>query len=193
MAKKKKPTAPHLLISSEEGLVSAINVYVDSRISLLRKKTKQAKELSELKAAHVAATKTLDAEILSLETGIQLFCETHRKVLLPDEEKAKSRDFGNAVVGFRITPFSVEKLLSEDTWDRIAERLDALEWAAEKYVRTTLAVDKEALLKCRADLTPEQLGQAGIKFARGEQFFIDPDSTLLEAARKPVEESEVAA
>jgi phage host-nuclease inhibitor protein Gam len=190
--KKKKPTAPHLLISSEEGLVSALNLYVDSRISLLRKKTKQAKELAEMKSLHAEGTRGLDAEILGLETGIQLFCETHRKVLLPDEEKAKSRDFGNAVVGFRLNPHAVEKLVDKDTWERVAERLDALDWA-EKFVKTTIEVDKSELLKCRADLTADQLAEAGICFAQGETFFIEPDSALLEAARKPVTESEVAA
>jgi phage host-nuclease inhibitor protein Gam len=191
MAKKKKPTAPHLLISSEEGLVSALNLYVDSRISLLRKKTKQAKELADLKAAHADATKALDTEIIGLETGIQLFCETHRATLLPDEEKSKSRDFGNAVVGFRLNPYAVEKRLTNDTWERIAERLDALEWA-EKFVQTTVEVDKSELIKCRGELTEAQLAEAGIRFAQGETFFIDPDTALLEAARKPVE-SEAAA
>jgi len=192
MSKKKKEIKPHVVIATELGLEAAINRYVDLSLSLLRRKAKQERELAELKAKHADANREEGEEALSLESGIQLFCETHRKLILPDEEKKKSREYGNAVVGFRTNPPSVAKIVEKDTWTRIAERLDALEWG-ERFVVTELSVNKEELLTCRADLTAEQLADAGIRFAQGETFFLEPNSDLLEAARKPVTESEVAA
>lgn len=189
--KKKKATAPHAVIVSETALEAAINQYVDSSLALLRRKAKQEKELAALKAEHDLANKADELQILSLEAGIQLFCMTQRTALFPDETKAKSKEVGNATVGFRTNPHAVSLIVKKDTWERVAERLSALEWG-EDYVETKLSVNKEGLLKDRADLSEDQLRQAGIEITQGETFFIDPKSELLEAARRPVE-SEVAA
>lgn len=192
MSKKKKATPPHAVIATEQGLEAAVHRYVDVSLTLVRRKAKQEKELAEMKAAHAAANRAEEDEVLALEAGVQLFCETHRALLLPDETKSKSRDFGTATVGFRLNPHKVDKIVSKDTWERIAERLDELPWG-EPYVVETLSVDKDALLKCRADLKPEQLAAAGISFTQSETFFLEPHSDLLDAARKPTTESEVAA
>ncbi len=189
---KKKKAALHTVIATEQGLEAAINRYVELSLTLLRRKAKQERALADLKAAHAAENSAEEGEVLSLETGVQLFCETHRALLLPDEDKSKSRDFGNAVIGFRLNPTKVDKIVSKDTWERIAERLDLLPWG-EPYVVSELSVDKAALLKCRAELTAEQLAEAGLCFAQGETFFLEPKSELLEAARKPVTESEAVA
>ncbi len=190
--KTKKPTAPHILISSELGLEAAINSYVDAALALLRKKSKQAKALAKLVAEHDEENRDLETQVLSLETGIQLFCTTHRSVVLPDETKSKSREFGNATVGFRFNPFAVSKLLSNDTWDAIVERLEAAAWG-EDFVKTVTTVDKDALLKKRAELAESQLKEVGIAFTQGETFFLEPKSELLEAARNPVEPEAPAA
>lgn len=194
MKKKKKNPQPHAVIATEQGLEAAINRYVEVSLALLRRKAKQQKELAGLTALHTNDNAGDENEILSLESGIQLFCETHRAQLLGEKEERKSRDFGNAVVGFRTNPPSVAKIVARDTWERIAERLNALPWG-DPYVVETLSVDKDALLKNRADLKPEQLAEAGVVFAQGETFFIEPKSDLLDAARKPVEpvESEAVA
>jgi phage host-nuclease inhibitor protein Gam len=188
---KKKPATPHAVIVTEQGLEAAGNRYVDLALTLLRRKAKQERDIADLKAAHAAANKDEESELLGLEAGVQLFCETHRRMVLPDEDKKKSRDFGSFIVGFRTNPPSVAKIVSKDTWERIAERLSALPWG-DPFVKTTLAVDKDEVLKFRADLTAEQLAEAGLCFAQGETFFLEPKSELLDAARRPVE-SEVAA
>ena len=188
---KRKPTAPHALISSELGLESAINRYVDAALALLRRQAKQAKALAALKAAHDDENRALETEVLSLETGIQLFVTTHRTALFPDEAKAKSRELGNATIGFRLNPTKVDKLLPKDTFDAIAIRLEAAEWG-EPFTKWTLSLDKDELLKRRADLTPAMCQEVGVAFSQGETFFLEPKTELLEAARRPVE-SEVAA
>ncbi len=190
--KTKKKNTPHAVIATEQGLEAAVHRYVDASLSLLKRKTKQARELARMQAAHAQENTGEEAEVLGLESGIQLFCETHRALLLPDETKLKSRDFGSAVVGFRTDPHSVAKVLAKDTWDAIATRLENTGWG-EEFVKYTAAVDKAALLKVRAELSAEMLAAVGIRFEQGEKFFLEPKTELLEAARKPVEtESEAA-
>lgn len=191
MAKKKNKTVvPHILISSIEGLEAALNNYVDDRLTLLKKKIKQEQELAELKAAHSEANSKLEDSILSLETSIQLYATNNRAALLPNEAESKSRTFANGTIGFRLNPYAVSMLLPKDTWTAVADRLEAAEWG-DPYVKTTTSVNKEELLSHRADLTEAQLKQVGITFTQGETFFIEPDSKLLEDARKPAEATKV--
>lgn len=187
--KKKKATIPHAVIATEQGLEAAINKYVETSLSLLRRKAKQAQALAALQAEHAAANREEENEVLGLESGILLFCTTHRTELFPGEKK--SRDFGSASVGFRLNPESLAMVLDGDKWDRVVDRLLALEWG-EPFVAQKLSVDKEAFHNRKAELTPEQLAEAGLQFAKTETFFLEPKSDLLEAARKPME-SEVAA
>lgn len=193
MSKKKQTPAPHVAIATEAGLEAAINKYVDTSLTLLRRKAKQEKELAELKAKHAKANEDDETDVLSLETGIHLFCTTHRTLLFPDEAVAKSRTFGNATVGFRLNPEALDLILPKDTWVRVADRLAALPWGDPFYVEKR-SVDKDAFHNHRVELTDAQLAEAGVKFIQGETFFLEPKSELLEAARKTVETgSEVAA
>jgi hypothetical protein len=189
MKKNKKQTAPHIVITSELGLEAAINKYVETSLTLLRRQAKQEREIATLSARHAKDNREDLEDVLALETGIQLFATTNRALLYPDESVAKSKAVGNATIGFRLSPEALEKIVPKDTWERIAERLDALPWG-EKYVEQSLSVDKKAMHKDRADLTAAQLAEAGVKFAQEEKFFLEPDSQLLEAARKPVVETE---
>src|SRR5436190_61373 len=116
MPKKKKPTPPHAVIATETGLEAAINRYVDLSLTLLRRKAKQERALADLKAEHTKENFDEENELLGLESGIQLFCTGHRATLFPDESKAKSRDFGNAIVGFRLNPHAVSKIVDKDTF-----------------------------------------------------------------------------
>ena len=191
--KKKKNAAPHIVITSELGLEAAINQYVDTSLTLLRRKAKQEKEIAALTALHTEANREDEQAVLSLETGICLFATTNRTLLFPNEAESKSKTLGNATIGFRLSPEALDKIVKADTWERIAERLNELPWG-EPYVVEELAVDKKAIHRDRADLTDAQLAEAGVKFAREEKFFLEPASDLLEAARKTVEtRSEVAA
>jgi len=184
--KKKKEIKPHVVIATELGLEAAINRYVEVSLSLLRRKAKQAKAVAELAAAHAMVNREEEDEALSLESGVALFCITHRALIVPDETKAKSRDFGNATVGFRLNPAALDKVVAKDTWERIAERLQALPWG-EPFVVEKVSIDKDEFHKRRAELTEEQLAAAGVRFVQDEQFFLEPQSALLEAARKTVE------
>lgn len=188
--KKKKAPVPAVLISSVEGLEAAFNRYVQTRLTITRAKAKLEERIAELNAEFDRAYGAEQTEVISLETGIELFCRTHRKTLFPEGEK-KSIDYANGRVGFRDNPVSVGKIVSKDTFERIAERMDALEWA-EPFLNYSVSLNKTELINRRSELTPEQLHAAGIQFDKGETFYIEPASDLLDAARK-VEKHEEAA
>ena len=84
-----------------------------------------------------------------------------------------------AVLGFRTTPYRVDKQRKSDTWENIVLRLQTV--FDEKFVRTPApVVDKEALLTARPSLTEEQLRLVGVKFERDENFYIEPFSAVAE-------------
>ena len=180
-SRKKKPAAPFAVISTEEGLASAANLYVERSLELIALRAQHEKRIAELNANFDAAVAPLVAQANSLASAAQLYCETHRE-LFPEGQR--SREFRNARVGFRWNPTKVEKRLTRDTWDAIGERLAELPWGEEFVTYKSPVVNKELLLKRQADLTPEQIHAAGIQFEKGETFFIDPANDSVEPVRK---------
>lgn len=89
----------------------------------------------------------------------------------------KSLEFTHATIGFRQHPMKVERLSKDCPWPKLAERLTQLPWG-ERYLRQPpQEIDKEAILAARAELTPAQLRQAGIKLVQEERFYISPHRT----------------
>lgn len=183
--KKKKPARPFAVIHTEDELASAINRHVELSLSLEQRKAALDAVIARLNADFDEDTKELVLEIGALEASAQLFAETHRE-LFPEAaaDGPRSRTYRNATIGFRWNPVKVEKRVGRDTFEAIAKRLEALPWG-EPYVREPeVEVDKDALIKDQANLTEAQLAQAGIKFSRGETFFIKPAFDSVEAVRK---------
>lgn len=171
MSKKRKPSAPFILISTEDQLAAAANRYVQVSLSYVAEKALLEEEISRLNAAFDARTSGLVDEMAGLVNSCQLYCESHRD-LFPDDQR--SREYRNARVGFRWNPVKVEKRLSKDTWDAIGDRMSELSWAHPYITFSSATVDKDALRNDQANLTEEQLKAAGIRFEKGETFFIDP-------------------
>jgi phage host-nuclease inhibitor protein Gam len=185
MSKKTKTKPLFAVIPNEDALAAAANRYVELSLKLQKKKAAHEQRLAEANTEFDQDTAELVAEIAGLEAGCQLFAETHRE-LFPEDAKdgPRSRAYRNAVIGFRWNPFKVEKRVGKDTFEAIAERLGAVPWG-EPYLRQAdPVVDKDALLKNQAELTEDQLATVGIKFTRGETFFIDPVFETAEAVRK---------
>jgi phage host-nuclease inhibitor protein Gam len=189
MAKKKKSPALTVLISSKEGLESALNRYVTASLDMAQQRAAHELEVAALESSFGEKTKPLGDEILSLETGIQLYCITHREELFTADRK--SLEYANATIGFRLCPHAVDKIVSKDTFPRIAERLLDLPWG-EPYVNVVYSLNKEELLKDRADLTDAQLKESGICYVQNENFFIDPKAASVATVTKTLE-SEAAA
>lgn len=70
---KKKHTPLVALIATPQGLEAAINRYVTASLHLKERQAAHEKQISELKADFGKESQPLGDEILSLETGIQLY------------------------------------------------------------------------------------------------------------------------
>jgi phage host-nuclease inhibitor protein Gam len=185
MSKKQKNPRLFAVITTEEELASAVNRHVELSLKLQSMKATHEAAVAALNTEFDRQTADLVAQIGGLEASAQLFAETHRE-LFPEEpnDGPRSRTYRNATVGFRWNPVKVEKRVNKDTFEAIAERLGELKWGA-KYLREfDPEVNKDALIQDQATLTEAQLAQAGIRFSRGETFFIKPVFDSVEAVRK---------
>lgn len=190
MAKTKKD-APRLalLLSSEEAMIGALNRLLTTRLDLAARRAAHEQKIAQLNADFEADPDivALADQLAGLETSVQLYCINNRAELFPGEKK--SRDFTNAVVGFRDNPHAVGKVLKGDSDEAIAERMVEIE-SLEGFVKLKLTLDKKALLTKRAELEQQHgkdLAKAGIKFTQDETFFIEPKSESLDRITKPAE------
>lgn len=168
---KKKPQPPAIIISTEDGLASCVNRYVELQLRLEEVKAIHEQNVATLNAEFDSQTREMVVEIEALINGSHLFCERNRQ-LFPDG--SKSRVYRNGTVGFRLNPPKVDKVLPKDTWEAVAARLTSVEWGKPFLHTKDPTVNKDALLANRANLTEAQLDSVGVKFAQGETFFIEP-------------------
>jgi phage host-nuclease inhibitor protein Gam len=188
--RKRKITAVALVLTSEDAMIGTLNRYVELKLELAGATAAHDGEVAELNSAFDDAVQERREELGVLETTVQLFAINHRKQLFPGEKKSK--DYPNAKIGFRENPPSVGKRVTKDTFPAIARRLDDTKWG-EGYVVTKVELDKEALLRDRAQITEEQLREVGIRFEQDEFFYIEPSSEAIERSKASVEQIRGAA
>jgi hypothetical protein len=97
-------------------------------------------------------------------------------------------------VGFRETPYRVEKSRSKDTWEEIAVRMAGITttdgdgktvFSGESYVTyAEPALAKAVLLQDRTQIPEDVLKAVGIRFAYDEVFYISPKSQVAGATVK---------
>lgn len=186
MSKRRKPiSVAALVLNSEDAMIGTLNRYVELSLKIEKARVAHEQEVAALNSAFDNAVQAEREELAVLESSVQLYAVNHRKDLFPGEKK--SRDFANARIGFRMTPPSVGKRLSKDTFPAIARRLDETGWG-EAYVEWTPTLDKEALLRDRAQIPEENLAAVGLRFDQEEHFFIEPTSEAIERSKATVDE-----
>ncbi len=178
----KKPKIPAIVIASREAMIATVNDIVTARLRHAELTSQMEQELT-----------ALGREIQSKEAGVQLYCEQHRE---SDFSERKSIDLTLATIGFRETPYRVEKARSKDTWEEIAIRMAAITtrdsrgqvtFSGEDYVTyAEPALAKAVLLQDRPRIPADVLKAAGIRFAYDEIFYITPRS---EVARPSIKEA----
>ncbi len=162
-------------------MVGALNRYVELRLSLVQAEANHQARVAELNSGFDYLVQASRDELASLETSLQLFAEGRKEELF---KEPKSREYANATLGFRLSPPAVGKRVSKDTFEAIGLRLENLPWGEPYCTYKGPVVDKEALLRDRAQLTEEQLKEAGICFEQTENFFIEPKAAAAEPVRK---------
>ena len=177
---KKEKIVP-MIVNTREGMLSAVAEHVNLKLQ-------HAELTAQMEQEKLAVEKRFQSRLLDLgqriETtfaGVQLWAERNA----PEFGDKKSIDATVAVVGFRTTPFRVDKRRSKDTWENIALRLESM--FDDRFVRTPApGVNKEALLEERTALTEEQLSAVGIKFEKDENFYIEPKSAVADKSTELV-------
>jgi phage host-nuclease inhibitor protein Gam len=184
----KKTKIPAIVISSREAMASAVNDLVRAKLRSAEITAQMEQEIAAVQKRYQERLSELGREIQSKEAGVQLYCEQHRATEFTEK---KSIDLTLAIVGFRETPYRVEKARSKDTWEEIAVRMAAITtidgkgetvFAGEDYVTySEPALAKAVLLQDRAKIPEDVLKAAGIRFAYDEIFYITPKSEIAAA------------
>ena len=186
----KKTKIPAILIPSREAMSATVNDIVTGRLQHAALTAQMDQEIAAIQRKYHDRLTALGREIQSREAGVQLYCEQHRSEEFAEK---KSIDLTVATVGFRETPYRVEKVRAKDTWEEIAIRMAAISatdaagnplFSGEDYVtypEPTLA--KAILLRDRPNLPPDILRAAGIRFTCDELFYIAPRSQLAAASQ----------
>lgn len=183
--KKKRITVAALVLTSEEAMLGTLNRYVELKLQIAESTVAHEKEVAQLNSVFDSAIQEQREELAVLESSVQLYAVNHRTDLFPGEKKSK--DFANARIGFRSNPPSVGKRLAKDSFEAIARRLDETEWGPA-YVEWKPSLDKEALLRDRAQIPEEELAAVGLRFDQEEFFFIEPSSEAIERSKATVDQ-----
>ncbi|MCX7998721.1 MAG: host-nuclease inhibitor Gam family protein, partial [Leptospiraceae bacterium] len=138
--------------------------------------------IQELQAELAEKTEPLDKEIQSISFGIKSFLDEHKEVYLSEDRKTLKLETGE--IGYRRGKASVKTRSTEKFINEVLERNDLLK-AKESfvkkmqkvYIRTSLELDKEAILKNPLDAA----SVTGVEIAEGvDRFFAKPYSTETE-------------
>jgi phage host-nuclease inhibitor protein Gam len=187
--KLKSKNTVAVVISSEEAMIAMLNRYCELSLHLEAAKAAHEAMIAGLNTRHDEEQQSDRDELAMLESSIQLFAVNHRAALFPDAKK-KSKEFTNAVLGFRDDPPAVAALIKGEKDGTIALRLSQLPWG-DPYWDADPKLNKKQLLADRENLTPAQLAEAGITFKQEEKFFITPKAGS--APRVSKDTAEVAA
>jgi phage host-nuclease inhibitor protein Gam len=185
---KKQPKVPAISIVSREAMVTTVNGIVIAKLRHAEITAQMEQEIVAVQKRYQDRLDELGREIQSKETSVQLYCEQHRDTEFTEK---KSLDLTLATVGFRETPFRVEKSKAKDTWEEIALRMAGIEIKeGEKvlfsgadyvtYADPTLA--KSILLQDRTQIPETVLKTVGIRFAYDEVFYITPKSDIAQGS-----------
>lgn len=177
---KKEKIVP-CIITSRESMESVVADIVGLKLEHAELTAAMEQEIAQVQKRHQGGILAVDRQIQVKEAGVFVYCQQNRKVLFPEK---KSIDLLLATVGFRDNPPSVEKRMKKDTWEAVADRLQALDWGQAYLTERAPDVSKAKLLADRERLTEDQLAAAGVRFEQDETFFIAPKSQVAEPTVK---------
>ena len=143
------------------------NVYIAEIIATRRSidaiETDMQTEIDRVKADYETSIKALRTELNGSLKGLQAYFEVHRERLL---KKNKSVHMPAGRAGWRMTPPKVSVKGAE----LVIARLRKLRGGAKRFLRTTVSVNKEALLDA-----PEIIERVeGLSTSQKEEFFVEP-------------------
>ena len=148
---------------------------VNARVRAERNAEAEAR-VAEIQRERDEAVAPLDSQDKEIARALELFVIEHRA----DLGERQTMELTNGQIGFRATPPKVAPLNKKWNVDRALEamRTKATKW--RNYIRTTFAIDKDAILVAlraeRPAITDEDLAVVGLRVQRGENFVCEPKS-----------------
>ena len=130
--------------------------------------------IAGIQEARDAVVGPLDTVDKAMRKALETFLMDHRE----DLGDRQTMELTNGVLGFRATPPKVAALNKKWNLDRALEamRTKAAKW--RNYIRTTFAIDKDAILGAlraeKAAISEEDLAVVGLRIQRGENFVCEP-------------------
>jgi phage host-nuclease inhibitor protein Gam len=157
-------------IQSRHELDAVVENIVQLQLNRAEIERDQEQEIAGIRQKYRAPLAELE-RYLTLETT---WVETWARGNSSSFIGRQSLSLTHAVIGFRVSPHRVDRASRKWTWTEIALKLGELSWGRRYLRQPALEVNKEALLGDRAELSPAELKQAGLKIVQEERFYIAP-------------------
>ena len=162
------PAAPS--ITSRHELDAVVENIVQLQLNRAEIEREQEQEIASVRQKFRAPLAEIE-RYLTLETAwVETWAHSHPEAFRDRQSLALT----HASIGFRISPHRVDRASRKWTWGAIAQKLGELGWGRRYLRQPALEVNKEALLADRAELSPAELRQAGLKIVQEERFYIAP-------------------
>jgi phage host-nuclease inhibitor protein Gam len=175
-----KPKFEPCMITSRAAMSAAVNDILQTKLDITQMDAELEQKKLELEPSYSARKLILEKHVEIREAGVRIWCDMN-----PDEfSDKKSIDLGFALVGYRTTPKSVKPIRANESDKSLARRLESLEWGERYLTWPDPKINKDALKTDEGLLTPVQLRQAGIKFDQSEEWYIKPQTQLVEATKQ---------
>ena len=154
---------------------SALDTIANLEVQLRSAEAARDEEIQAVRDEHDGAISTLKERLEALAALAEKYAIDHRTELFPG--KLKSGETTLANFGFRVGNPTLALLNRKWSWEAV---LNAVKAAFPKqYVRTTEAVDKDAL---KAQLNETQLAAIGCKVSQTETFYVAAKEQATAAA-----------
>ena len=157
-------------IQSRHELDAVVENIVQLQLNRAELEREQDQEIAGVRQKFRAPLAEIE-RYLTLETSwAETWARSHPEAFRDRQSLALT----HAAIGFRVSPHRVDRASRKWTWGAIAQKLGELGWGRRYLRQPALEVNKEALLADRAELSPAELRQVGLKIVQEERFFIAP-------------------
>ena len=180
------PSAPVAqTITSRHELDAVVENIVQLQLNRAEIEREQEQEIATVRQKFRAPLAEIERYLLLETSWVEAWARRN-----PDTFRDRqSLALTHAVIGFRVSPHRVDRASRKWTWGAIAQKLGEFGWGQRYLRQPALEVNKEALLADRADLSPAELRQAGLKIVQEERFFIAPHCEAEAAAAEEWQEA----
>jgi len=181
-----QPAAPH--IQTRHQLDAVVENIVQLQLDHEELQRTQEREIAAIRQKYRAPLAELERYLLIEKSWAEKWAVENPHAF----GEKRSLDCTHATIGFRVTPPRIERASRKWTWSAVALKLADLGWG-KRYLRVPAPeVNKEALLADRAELSPVELRQAGLRIAQEERFYIAPHRSAENITQSEMDWQEAA-